>query len=259
VEVASEEAIVAAVECGRASEAVSVISLENIRKTYSTGKVSIEALRGVSLTINERDMVAIMGPSGSGKSTLMNIIGCLDVPTSGSYRINGGEVAALAEDELAEVRSKNIGFVFQNFNLLPKLTALQNVELPMMLAGVSRAKRIKRATELLTLVGLGGRLDHRPYELSGGQQQRVAIARALANKPHAILADEPTGALDSHSGEEIMEVFTHLNKEGLTIVLITHERYIAEYANRVIHIKDGEIEHIEQLQHKHRHSAEKER
>ncbi|MBE0448700.1 MAG: ABC transporter ATP-binding protein [Actinobacteria bacterium] len=236
-----------------------MISLENIGKTYSTGKVSVEALRGVSLTIKERDMIAIMGPSGSGKSTLMNIIGCLDVPTSGSYRINGTEVATLTEDELAEVRSKNIGFVFQNFNLLPKLTALQNVELPMLLAGVNRAKRTKRAVELLTIVGLGDRLDHRPYELSGGQQQRVAIARALANKPHTILADEPTGALDSRSGEEIMEVFNHLNKEGLTIVLITHEGYIAEYANRVIHIKDGQIEHIEQLQHKHRHVIEKER
>lgn len=224
-----------------------MINLSNIRKTYSTGSVSVEAVRGISLDVEDGDMVAIMGPSGSGKSTLMNIVGCLDVPTSGSYRLNGTEVSSLDENQLADIRSKNIGFVFQTFNLLSKLTALQNVELPMTYAGLDKSLRTKRATELLNLVGLEERVNHRPYELSGGQQQRVAIARALGNNPGVILADEPTGNLDSRSGDEIMAIFERLNSEGITVVLITHERYIAEYANRVVYIKDGLIENTEVL------------
>ncbi len=227
-----------------------MINLSNIRKTYSTGSVSVEAVRGISLDVEDGEMVAIMGPSGSGKSTLMNVVGCLDVPTSGSYRLNGTEVSSLDENQLADIRSRNIGFVFQTFNLLSKLTALQNVELPMTYAGLDKSLRAKRAKELLKLVGLEDRMNHRPYELSGGQQQRVAIARALGNNPGVILADEPTGNLDSRSGDEIMAIFERLNSEGITVVLITHERYIAEYADRVVYIKDGLIENTELLSKK---------
>lgn len=218
-----------------------MISLEKIRKVYDTGAVPVEAIRDISLEVQDGEMIAIMGPSGSGKSTLMNMMGCLDVPTSGSYRLNGVEVATLGEDELADIRSRNIGFVFQTFNLLHKLSALQNVELPMTFAGVDRPSRAKRARELLEMVGLGDRTHHRPYELSGGQQQRVAIARALANKPSVVLADEPTGNLDSQAGDEIMDIFKRLNADGITIVLITHEQYIAQCATRLVHIKDGMI------------------
>ncbi len=219
-----------------------VISLRDIRKTYGTGSVSVEALRGISLEISQGEMVAIMGPSGSGKTTLLNIVGCLDVPTSGSYLLNGAEASSLSEDELADIRSRNIGFVFQTFNLLPKLTALQNVELPMTFAGVGRATRRAHARELLRMVGLDDRAHHRPYELSGGQQQRVAIARSLSNEPKVILADEPTGNLDSESGKEIMGVLKRLNAEGITLVLITHEALVAEPADRRILIKDGLID-----------------
>jgi len=218
-----------------------VIALRDILKVYQTGRVSVEALRGISLDVEEGEMVAIMGPSGSGKSTLMNIVGCLDVPTSGSYVLNGAEVGRLREDALAEVRSRNIGFVFQTFNLLPKLTALQNVELPMTFAGAPRGVRRRRARDLLEMVGLGDRMDHRPFELSGGQQQRVAIARSLSNEPSVILADEPTGNLDSRSGKEIMEVFERLHSEGITMVLITHERRVAQCAERIVYLSDGTI------------------
>jgi putative ABC transport system ATP-binding protein len=210
--------------------------------------MEVHALRGASLKIYPGEMVAIMGPSGSGKSTLMNIVGCLDVPTGGSYKLDGIDVSRLSDDKLAEIRSKKIGFVFQSFNLLSRTSALANVELPLVYAGTSGRQRRKRAEESLGLVGLGDRLDHKPNELSGGQQQRVAIARALINRPAMILADEPTGNLDTRTSTEIMELFQRLNQEqGITIIFVTHDPETADYCQRVIHIRDGLVERDEQL------------
>lgn len=219
-----------------------VIVIKDIKKTYVNGKLQVPVLHGINLTIYEGEFTSIMGPSGSGKSTFMNILGCLDRPTSGSYRLDGEEVADLSDDELAYVRNKRIGFVFQSFNLLPKLTAQENVALPMIYAGVSKGERNARAAELLTSLGLGERLDHLPSELSGGQRQRVAIARALANNPSIIMADEPTGNLDSKSSVDVMNIFTRLYEEGRTIILVTHEPDIATYASRNVVLRDGLIE-----------------
>ena len=218
-----------------------VITLEGIKKTYVNGKLTVPVLHGIDLSIYEGEFSSIMGPSGSGKSTFMNILGCLDRPTEGSYRLDGQEVAHLSDDELAYVRNKRIGFVFQSFNLLPKLTALDNVALPMVYAGVSKQERKERASQLLTDLGLGTRLDHMPAELSGGQRQRVAIARALANDPAIIMADEPTGNLDSKASLDVMHIFTELYEQGRTIILVTHEPDIAEYAGRNVVLRDGLI------------------
>lgn len=220
---------------------MSMIELKNITKSYEMGTQVVHALRGVDLTINEGEFVAIMGPSGSGKSTLMNLIGCLDVPTDGSYRLDNIDVSDMSDDDQARIRNKRIGFVFQQFNLLPRTTALKQVGLPLMYAGMGKSDRNKRATEALESVGLGERIDHKPDELSGGQQQRVAIARALAPEPAIILADEPTGALDSHSGQEVLGIFKDLHSKGMTIVMITHEAEVAEHAERTIWIRDGVI------------------
>lgn len=218
-----------------------VIDIQGITKTYVNGKLSVPVLHGIDLVVNKGEFVSIMGPSGSGKSTFMNILGCLDRPTTGSYRLNGDEVATLSDDELAYVRNKQIGFVFQSFNLLTKLTALENVALPMIYAGVNKKMRIERASQLLQSVGLGERMDHLPSELSGGQRQRVAIARALANNPAIIMADEPTGNLDSKSTIDVMNIFRGLHDEGRTILLVTHEPDIATYASRNVVLKDGII------------------
>ena len=218
-----------------------VIDIQGITKTYVNGKLSVPVLHGIDLVVNKGEFVSIMGPSGSGKSTFMNILGCLDRPTTGSYRLNGDEVATLSDDELAYVRNKQIGFVFQSFNLLTKLTALENVALPMIYAGVNRNMRIERASQLLQSVGLEERMDHLPSELSGGQRQRVAIARALANNPAIIMADEPTGNLDSKSTIDVMNIFRGLHDEGRTILLVTHEPDIATYASRNVVLKDGII------------------
>ena len=211
-------------------------------KVYGEGDMAVHALRGVSLDVRRGEFVAIMGPSGSGKSTFMHLLGCLDRPTSGSYRLGGQEVSRLSADELAAVRSRQIGFVFQSFNLLARTTALENVELPMLYAGIARDTRVARAKELLTSVGLGDRLDHKPSELSGGQQQRVAIARALANGAPLLMADEPTGNLDSTSSAEIMMLFRRLNdQQGLTVVLVTHDTGVAAWSKRVVTFRDGRI------------------
>jgi len=220
---------------------MAIIHMENIRKIYDTGKVKVEALKGVDLQIEQGELVAIVGPSGSGKSTLMNLLGCLDTPTSGTYELGGQAVSGVTRDQLAEIRNKRVGFVFQNFNLLPHITALENVELPMLFGGMRPAERKRRATELLERVGLGDRVDHKPTELSGGQMQRVAIARALAMNPDIVLADEPTGNLDSTSGSDIMSIFTDLWKQGSTLVIITHDPALAKRASRVVEIRDGRI------------------
>ena len=218
-----------------------VIDIQGITKTYVNGKLSVPVLHGIDLQVNKGEFVSIMGPSGSGKSTFMNILGCLDRPTTGSYRLNGDEVATLSDDELAFVRNKQIGFVFQSFNLLTKLTAVENVALPMIYAGMDKKTRNDRAAALLESVGLGDRMDHLPSELSGGQRQRVAIARALANNPAIIMADEPTGNLDSKSTIDVMNIFRGLYDEGRTIILVTHEPEIATYASRNVVLRDGLI------------------
>jgi len=223
-------------------EARPVIQLDHIHKTYTMGDVDVHALRGVSLTIKEGEFVAIMGASGSGKSTTMNIIGCLDRPTRGAYILDGQDVSELSKDERADIRCQKIGFVFQGFNLLSRTSALENVELPMLYAGVPNAQRDQRALDALAAVGLAGREQNHPNQLSGGQQQRVAVARALVNDPALILADEPTGNLDSRTSVEVMEIFQRLNRErGITLVLVTHEPDIAQYAQRVVVFKDGKI------------------
>lgn len=218
-----------------------MISIKNLNKIYKTGAVEVHALRNINLEIEHGEFVAIMGHSGSGKSTLMNILGCLDRPTSGEYLLEGTDISKLSQDELSLIRNKKIGFVFQAFNLIPRTNVLRNVELPMVYAKIRPSKRKQRAIELLEKVGLSDRINHLPNELSGGQKQRVAIARSLANNPPIILADEPTGNLDTQSSEEIMEIFRSLNKEGNSIILVTHEPDLAEYADRVIVFRDGSI------------------
>jgi putative ABC transport system ATP-binding protein len=218
-----------------------IIHMAGIRKVYDTGKVKVEALKGVDLEIHKGEMVAIVGPSGSGKSTLMNLLGCLDTPSEGEYVLGGENVAGVTRDQLAEIRNRRVGFVFQNFNLLPHITSLENVEMPMLFGGLPVRERRDRATELLTRVGLEDRVDHKPTELSGGQMQRVAIARAMAMDPDIILADEPTGNLDTSSGGDIMSIFTDLWKSGRTLIIITHDPALAKRANRIVEIRDGRI------------------
>lgn len=218
-----------------------IIQIENLKKVYDTGSIQVEALKSVNLNVNKNEYVAIMGASGSGKSTLMNIIGCLDRMTSGKYILDGEDVSTLNDTQLAEIRNKKIGFVFQAFNLLPRLTALGNVELPMVYAGMPGSQRLQKAKEALERVGLGERVHHKPNELSGGQKQRVAIARALVNSPAILLADEPTGNLDTKSSIEIMDIFESLNEEGVTIVMVTHEADIAAHTKRNVVFRDGEI------------------
>ena len=221
---------------------MSLIQTNDLWKTYQMGTEEVHALRGVSIGIERGEYVAIMGPSGSGKSTLMNLIGCLDTPTKGTYMLNGKQAGLMNDDELARIRNEEIGFVFQTFNLLPRATALHNVELPLIYAGITSKVRKERATQALEKVELGNRMHHKPNELSGGQRQRVAIARALVNNPSILLADEPTGNLDSKTGVEIMALFERLHKSGNTIVLVTHEADVAAYAYRTIHIRDGQVE-----------------
>ena len=219
-----------------------LIDISNIKRDFALGTETIHVLKGIDLQINKGEYVALMGPSGSGKSTLMNLLGWLDTPTSGSYILNGKDVSKMNDDELAEIRNKEIGFVFQTFNLLPRTTALDNVALPMVYAGYSKSERNERATEVLTQVNLADRMDHQPNQLSGGQRQRVAVARALVNKPSIILADEPTGNLDSKTSVEIMGLFGDIHANGNTVILVTHEEDIAAYAHRVIRLRDGIIE-----------------
>lgn len=222
-----------------------IISLDKIVKNYYIGSITVEALRSVSIDIKTNEYVAIMGPSGSGKSTLMNLVGALDTPTSGEYILNGTDVSKMDDNRLAEIRNSEIGFIFQTFNLLPRYTALENVMLPLIYAGASKSERSERATTTLSEVGLADRMDHKPNELSGGQRQRVAVARALVNDPSIILADEPTGNLDSKTSVDIMKLFGHIHNRGNTIILVTHEEDIARYAHRIIRLLDGEIDRIE--------------
>jgi putative ABC transport system ATP-binding protein len=230
---------------------IPVINLQQIKKMYDMGGAEeVHALRGVSVQIHKNEYVAIMGPSGSGKSTLMNIIGCLDTPTSGLYEFNGVNVSDMNDNQLAKVRNKEIGFVFQTFNLLARSDSLHNVELPLIYGGIPSAERKRLAKEALEQVGLGERIHHKPNELSGGQRQRVAIARALVNKPSILLADEPTGNLDSKTGDEIMQLFEELHEQGNTVILVTHEEYIAEHANRIIRVRDGEVASDEVVRNK---------
>ncbi|MHC5201207.1 ABC transporter ATP-binding protein [Myroides sp. LJL119] len=219
-----------------------IIDVKDIRRNFKLGSETVKVLKGVNLEIEKGDYVALMGPSGSGKSTLMNILGCLDTPTSGVYHLNGIDVSSLNDDSLAEIRNKQIGFVFQTFNLMPRTTALDNVALPMIYAGKNAEQRKKRATEVLTQVGLEDRMDHQPNQLSGGQRQRVAVARALVNNPAIILADEPTGNLDTKTSIEIMALFDDIHARGNTVILVTHEEDIAEHAHRIIRLRDGVIE-----------------
>ena len=219
-----------------------LINIKELKRDFQLGSETIYVLKGIDLQINKGEYVALMGPSGSGKSTLMNLLGCLDTPTSGTYILNGKDVSQMHDDDLAEIRNKEIGFVFQTFNLLPRTTALDNVALPMIYAGYSKSERNQRATEVLTQVNLADRMDHQPNQLSGGQRQRVAIARALVNKPSIILADEPTGNLDSKTSVEIMNLFNEIHKNGNTVILVTHEEDIAQYAHRIIRLRDGIIE-----------------
>ena len=219
-----------------------VIKIRNITRDFALGSEIVKVLKGIDLDIERGEYVALMGPSGSGKSTLMNLLGCLDTPTSGSYELNGSDVSNMTDDELAEIRNKEIGFVFQTFNLLPRTTALENVALPMIYAGASKSDRTERAKQVLTDVGLADRMDHKPNQLSGGQRQRVAVGRALVNKPSIILADEPTGNLDSKTSEEIMKLFGDIHKAGNTVILVTHEEEIAEHADRIIRLRDGIVE-----------------
>jgi len=219
-----------------------IISVKELKKTYIMGSTQVHALKSVTLDIVNNEYVALMGPSGSGKSTLMNLLGCLDTPTAGDYVLNGTNVSTMSDGELAEVRNKEIGFVFQTFNLLPRLSALENVALPLVYAGKSKSQRLERAQEVLTMVGLGDRVDHKPNELSGGQRQRVAIARALVNDPSIILADEPTGNLDTKTSMEIMGIFEKIHQHGNTIILVTHEPDISEHAHRIIRLRDGLVE-----------------
>ena len=222
--------------------AESLIKITNIKRNFSLGNETVYVLKGIDLEIKKGEYVALMGPSGSGKSTLMNLLGCLDTPTSGNYILNGKDVSKMKDDELAEIRNKEIGFVFQTFNLLPRTTALDNVALPMIYAGYSKSERVERATEVLTQVGLNDRMDHKPNQLSGGQRQRVAVARALVHKPSIILADEPTGNLDSKTSVDIMNLFNEIHANGNTVILVTHEEDIAAYAHRIIRLRDGIIE-----------------
>jgi putative ABC transport system ATP-binding protein len=218
-----------------------IIRMEEIRKVYDTGRVKVEALKGIDLAVTPGEFVAIVGPSGSGKSTLMNLIGCLDTPTDGRYRLGGEDVSKLGRDQLADVRNRRVGFVFQGFNLLSQITAFENVEMPLVFGGVPLAERRRRVTELLDRVGLADRMEHRPTELSGGQMQRVAIARALAMRPDVVLADEPTGNLDTSAGGDIMQLFTELWKQGRTLVVITHDMTLARRAGRIVEVRDGRI------------------
>ncbi len=222
-----------------------LLEVENLTKQYMMGSEEVWALDGVTLSVEEGEYVAVMGPSGSGKSTLMNMFGCLDTPTSGTYHLRGQDVSTFSDNELAEIRNREIGFVFQTFNLLPRVNCLRNAELPLIYAGVSRAERRERAAEVLRSVGLGDRLDHRPNELSGGQRQRVATARALVNRPALLLADEPTGNLDTETGNEIMQLLEALHRRGNTILLVTHEEEIARHARRIIRLRDGRLERDE--------------
>ncbi len=219
-----------------------LIELRDIRKVYQMGSQEVHALAGVTLHVHANEYVAIMGPSGSGKSTMMNIVGCLDTPTDGEYHLNSQKVSEMTDNELADIRNREIGFVFQTFNLLPRVNCLQNVELPLVYSGMRRSLRRERAAEVLHSVGLGERMDHKPNELSGGQRQRVAVARALVNKPSIIMADEPTGNLDTRTGEEIMHLFEQLYRQGNTLLVVTHEEDIAQHARRIIRLRDGLIE-----------------
>lgn len=228
-----------------------VIEIRDITRDFPLGQEVVKVLKGIDLEIERGEYVAFMGPSGSGKSTLMNLLGCLDTPTSGTYILNGKDVSQMSDDELAEIRNKEIGFVFQTFNLLPRTSALDNVALPMVYAGASKSDRIDRAKEVLTSVGLADRMDHKPNQLSGGQRQRVAVGRALVNKPSIILADEPTGNLDSKTSVEIMNLFDEIHAAGNTVILVTHEEDIAEHAHRIIRLKDGIVEKDERKEISH--------